>query len=147
MDEPRWAKAPTVDPRNPAFLINDEESWRMPRRGGGAMSSVRNPVWPKGMTLQQWLATVPSANGECRFCFRRVVPGLVEHDGMCPVPFLEAAQACIEALERVRLAAQDVANTWRQAEDQPYVTENEAEDALVAALAMASKGSDREETP
>ena len=40
----------------------------------------------------------------------------------------------IEALERVRLAAQAVANTWRIAEGSPCVTENEAEDALVAAL-------------
>jgi len=40
----------------------------------------------------------------------------------------------IEALERVRLAAQAVANTWRIAEGSPCVTENEAEDALVDAL-------------
>jgi hypothetical protein len=44
-------------------------------------------------------------------------------------------RAYIETLETIRQAAQGVANTWRVAEDQPYVTENEAEMALVAALA------------
>jgi len=47
---------------------------------------------------------------------------------------IEGLEARIEALERVRLAAQAVANTWRIAEGSPCVTENEAEDALVAAL-------------
>jgi len=47
----------------------------------------------------------------------------------------EGGLSCrLEALERVRRAAQAVANTWRIAEGSPCVTENEAEDALVAAL-------------
>jgi hypothetical protein len=47
-----------------------------------------------------------------------------------------SAASAWEGDHKIALAAQAVANTWRQGEDQPYVTDNEAGDALLAALTM-----------